>query len=64
MTFFLEISFTAMLSYAYPCDIIITLKFLLKWATKICDPLKWATTRKRLRNTGLAICFPNLIKDV
>ena len=51
MTFFL-INFTALLSNAYPTDIaIITLKS--KWAAKICGPLKWATPRKRLRNTGL-----------
>ena len=52
--FFLAINFTAMLSHAYPSDIvIITLKFLFKWAAKISGPLKWATARKRLRNTGL-----------
>ena len=35
--FVLEINFAIMLFFAYPSDIvIITLKFLLKWATKIC----------------------------
>ena len=53
MTFFFLINFTALLSYAYPSDFaIITLK--LKWAAKICGPLKWATARKRLRNTDLS----------
>ena len=61
MTFFLKIDFTAMLTYAYPRDVaIITLKSLLKWAAKICSPLKWATARKRLRNTGLDNCVENL----
>ena len=49
MTFFLEINFTAMLSYVYPSDmVIITLKFLLKWAAKICGPFKWATAQKKV----------------
>ena len=53
MTFFL-INSTALLSYAYPSDVaIITSKFLLKWAAKICGPSKWATAQKRLRNTAL-----------
>ena len=39
-----EINFAAMLFFAYPSDIaIIILKFLLKWAAKICGPLKRAT---------------------
>ena len=39
MTFYLEINFAAMLSYAYPSDIvIITLKFALKWAAIVCGP--------------------------
>ena len=51
---FLEIILTTILSYAYPSDIdIITLMFILMWAAKICGPLKWAATRKRLRNTAL-----------
>ena len=50
MTFFLEISLTAMLSYAYPVDIVI---ITLKWAAKICGPLKWAMARKKLTNTAL-----------
>ena len=53
MTFFGD-QFYFMLSNAYPSDIvIITSKFLFKWAAKICGPLKWATARKRLRNTDL-----------
>ena len=56
MTFFLEINFAAMLSYAYPIDIVvITLKFLLKWAARICYPLKWVTAQKRLRNIDLLL---------
>ena len=54
MTFFLEINFTAMISYAYPSDIvIITSKFVGKWATKICYLLKRIAARKRLRTTDL-----------
>ena len=54
MTFFL-INFTVLLSYAYPSDVAtITSKFLLKWAAKIGGPSKWATARKRLRNTDLS----------
>ena len=48
--FFLEIDFAAMLSYAYASVIVI---ISLKWAARICGLLKWATARKRLRNTGL-----------
>ena len=49
-------NFTGMLSYAYLSDsIFITLQFLLKWAAKIFGPLNWATSWKRLWNTGL-IC--------
>ena len=55
--FFFEINFTALLSYAYPSDIVHNiLKFFLQWITKICGPLKWSTARKRMRNTG-----PNVI---
>ena len=53
---FLEIIFTIILSYAYPSDIeIITLMFILMWAAKIYGLLKWAATRKRLRNTALFV---------
>ena len=52
--FFLEIKFTALISHVYRSDIVIvTSKFLLKWTTKICGPLKWATARKKLRTSGL-----------
>ena len=55
LSIFLEIKFTVMISHVYPSDIVIVIsKFLLKRATKICGPLKWATARKRLRTTGLA----------
>ena len=51
---FLQINFTATIRDAEPSNVvIIALKLLLKWATKICGPLKWATARKRLRNTLL-----------
>ena len=39
-----------MLSYAYPSD---TEIITLKRAAKICGHLKWATARKRFRNTDL-----------
>ena len=47
--FVFEINFVAILSYACSSD----LQFLLKWAARICGPSKWATARKRSRNTDL-----------
>ena len=51
---FFEITFAAMRSEDNSSNfVIITSQTKSKWATKICGLLKWATTRKRLRTTGL-----------
>ena len=61
MTFFLEITFTAMLSCAYPSDTeIIALKFLLKWAAKICGLLKWARAWEKIEKHCSILCRQNI----